>query len=369
LGILGYEVINDPHFIKTLHVHSTNIRNYTSASVIKEPWAVSSPANINPLQLHPSLGYDPKLISETTQNFQTMNLTDNHTIHDYILQKREKNQHFVIPRVSGIENNFAVFGRIMKQKGPNQTSPQIIQYIQNVSNAMKNNAGIKLSSYESVIKYSDAYLKAFDQCETFAGWDVQGNYIGHIAQSYDWMKKMYKNKPIFWALAFDIFHSIYSTPWTLSLEGMRILIISPFEESILEKIPIREKIYGIDLFPNCTFVTMKPPQTQASENSEEFDVEFDNFKKRLSTKLDEFDIALVSCGGYGNPICAYLYENNKSAIYVGGVLQMYFGILGSRWVKERFDVLKIFYNDTYWSRPKEKERPKGSNLVENGCYW
>ena len=83
---------------------------------------------------------------------------------------------------------------------------------------------------------------------------------------------------------------------------------------------------------------------------------------------DTFDIALCSCGGYGNLVCAELYKLDKSAIYVGGVLQMFFGIYGNRWLTERPDVLRLFMNQ-HWSRPSETEKPQGHNLIENGCYW
>lgn len=48
-------------------------------------------------------------------------------------------------------------------------------------------------------------------------------------------------------------------------------------------------------------------------------------------KLD-FDVALLSCGGYGNHLSYFIYkEMNKSALYIGGGLQIWFGIMGKRW--------------------------------------
>ena len=81
-----------------------------------------------------------------------------------------------------------------------------------------------------------------------------------------------------------------------------------------------------------------------------------------------FDIALCSCGGYGNLVCAEIYKLGKSAVYVGGVLQMYFGIYGNRWMRERPDILKLFMNK-HWTRPKNNEKPSGHNKVEGSCYW
>ncbi len=63
-----------------------------------------------------------------------------------------------------------------------------------------------------------------------------------------------------------------------------------------------------------------------------------------------------------------IYEMGKSAIYIGGVLQMYFGIYGMRWMRERKEVMQLYFNK-YWSRPKEMERPKGYKDVEASAYW
>ena len=55
----------------------------------------------------------------------------------------------------------------------------------------------------------------------------------------------------------------------------------------------------------------------------------------------DFDIALLGCGCYGHPLCDFIRnELNKSAIYVGGGLQLLFGVMGKRWL-ERQDWQKI----------------------------
>ena len=139
-----------------------------------------------------------------------------------------------------------------------------------------------------------------------------------IAQSFDFVTTNFQ-KPKFDALALDIFHSIASDPWTLALRGKRVLIISPFAKSFEEKVHIRKEIYGIDLFPDCVLSFIKPPQTQGDNPSNEFDVELKRFVGELEKIKDTFDIALCSCGGYGNLVCSELFDMGKSAIYVGGV--------------------------------------------------
>ena len=170
-----------------------------------------------------------------------------------------------------------------------------------------------------------------------------------------WQKKKQK----IWARAFDIFNYIYSNPWTWGLRGKRILIVSAFSDTIQKQINKGREIYPVDLFPDCTFEFLKPPQTQGENLSREWSEEFDDFTYKIDMMKDKYDVALVSSGGYGNPICNYIYEkHNKSAIYVGEVLQMYFGIWGSSWEDDLISILKIYMNDN-WCRPIEAERQNG----------
>lgn len=368
MSILGYEIINDPISIKTYHMHSNNRRSYTIKDIISEPWGLIIPYGFDVSKMIDSLGVNMRQFSIWTRNFTTLMYNDNDYLYNYINNKIELNKNFVIPRISGIENNIAVFTEAINKKLLTNIDP-LRKYVKDILGPMKNNAGIKLENKKSINYYSQSYLQPFSSCDIFGAWDPQGNYISHIAQSHAYMQNAYSNKTMIWALSFDIFHYIFLRPWTQSLKGKRLLIISPFIDTIKEQIPIRTKIYkDIDLFPECEFVFLKPPQTQADEESKDFYYEFDNFKKKVDEMLNSFDIALVSCGGYGNPICGHIYMKGKSAIYIGGVLQMYFGILGNRWLKERPEIVKL-YRNKYWKRPKEHERPKNSNKVENGCYW
>jgi len=157
-------------------------------------------------------------------------------------------------------------------------------------------------------------------------------------------------------------------PWTHALSGKRLLIVSSFAETFKKQLPHLSKIYGRDLFPGCSFVFLKPPVTNGSNRSRPYRTELNEFKKRIENIKNDFDIALVSCGGYGNPILSKIYDMGKSAIYVGGVLQMYFGVYGSRWERERPTIMRLFKNE-YWVRPTAQERPAGFENVEGSCYW
>lgn len=361
MKVLGYNVINDPIFIRTYHYHNSKIRNYNNKDVLQKPYGFISPS-----------GFSERSVSHGIPTFtsnETVRFEDNDVIREYIHSKLKNNEKFIIPRIAGVENNFAVYCSIHGSE-THENKLHIQRYIENSSKTMKNNAGIQLSNIISIAKYSKLYMDAFENCDLFSGWDINGNVYPYISVSHNYITTRYSSKQIVWAPALDVFHYIYSNPWTHSLKGKRILIVSPFEETILEQIPHREKLFdGVDLFPGCTFVTIKPPMTQGSEISREFDEELSDFYVNLDKLKDSYDVALLSCGGYGNIISNHIFSvHNKSAIYMGGTLQTAFGILGRRWLLERPDIIRIFMNK-YWSRSKETEKPKGHENIEGGCYW
>jgi hypothetical protein len=366
LNILGYEVINDPAFIKTYHVHHSEERNYTQTDYIHKPWGAIIPANVDVNAIQPSIGIDLRHVASLTNNLAQIRFEDNYKFYNYIGSKLTQGKNFIIPRIAGIENNYAVEGELTIKSG--QVSSEFGDYMSKTIGVMKNNAGIKLSGLDSIIKYSQMYMESFDQCEMYTCWAPQDDVYKYIVKSHDYIRSKYSSKEPVWAFALDIFHYAKTLPWTHALRGKRVLMVSAFEESIKEKIPIRKEIYGVDLFPDCEILTIKPPQTQGAESSEEFDVELNKFLNKLDGIADTYDIALVSAGGYGNLICSHIYKTGKSAIYVGGVLSTYMGIYGQRWIRERPDILRLYLNRS-WSRPKESERPKNYQNIEGSCYW
>ena len=356
-AILGFNLYNEPYFIKTYHFHKSEFRTYNQDTKrVCKPW----------LRLQPVVHKHISNWVKPNDNWWRFNIgEENNQLKDYLLDKINNNKKFILPRIAGIENNFAELGICLIQ---NQIDEQQLNYIQKGMFTMKNNAGIKLSSTHSIVKYAHMYLEAFNLCDAYFEWEPWGDVYRYIVSSHNFINMNFNNKRQFWAFTLDIFHNIFNNPWTQALKGKRLLIISPFVDSMREKLEILPKIYGVDLFPECQFTFIKPPQTQGECESEEFDIEVEKFMNKVKAIKDDFDIALCSCGGYGNLVCAEIYKLGKSAIYVGGVLQMFFGIYGNRWLKERPDVLRLFMNE-HWTRPKQEECPEGHKKVEGGCYW
>ena len=158
------------------------------------------------------------------------------------------------------------------------------------------------------------------------------------------------------------------TAWTRVLKGRKVLVIHPFAETIEEQYKKRSQLFlNQNILPEFTLITQKAIQTSAGEKDSRFETWFDALQymyKEAMTK--DFDIALLGCGAYGFPLSAMLKRGGKQAIHMGGMLQILFGIKGKRWDGDR--IVAPLYND-YWVRPKLKETPQKSILIEGGCYW
>ena len=126
-------------------------------------------------------------------------------------------------------------------------------------------------------------------------------------------------------------------------EGKTILVISPFIEDIEKQYKIKDKLYTFGpyqnfIYPNFTLKTLKTPITY-SKYTERKNINYMGYKNwheclsDIKNKLKdiEFDIALLGCGSYTLPLLNDIKNRGKHAIYCGGVLQIFFGILGSRY--------------------------------------
>jgi hypothetical protein len=364
MNILGYKIINDPYLIRTYHHHETESRTYTVSDRVPPPYAHCFPTLPSDYILDiTSFAPQIDIIYKNSDKYNRFDLIGEN---DRLIASIEKciaeNKHFVMPRITGIENEFSYY---IHSKGDTIDIP----FLQRTLPIMKRNAGILIQSETSVKEYANRYIDVFKNSTAYFGWEKWGGMYEAYPNSNNYIMDTIcgPSKEFIWASILDPFIAIHYKPWTHALKGKKILIISAFVESIQSKIPVREKIYGVDLFPECTFTFLKPPQTQGENPSRDWIEEFAEFMAKVDG-VGEFDVALVAAGGYGNLICGEIYKRGRSAIYVGGVLQMYFGIIGKRWENGDPDIFKLYQNE-YWTRPMETEKPVGHEMIEGSCYW
>lgn len=159
----------------------------------------------------------------------------------------------------------------------------------------------------------------------------------------------------------------FDEPWSHNLNNKKVLIIHPFSSTIKSQYDKRNLLFNNKLtLPEFNLITYKNIQSIGNEGPHSNWLESLNIMKDDISNID-FDVALLGCGAYGMPLGSHIKNKlNKQAIYVGGGLQILFGIKGKRW--NNHDVVSKLYNE-HWVRPNNNEIPAKHFSVEGGCYW
>lgn len=231
------------------------------------------------------------------------------------------------------------------------------------SREVNTNAGFYFQTISEVKTFSELYMEALSDTDILGAWgtafsSIESKFVNRIphfvpvAMTAPWIQPHLAGTN--------------STPWAAALEKKKVLVISPFINSIEKQFINIKKIFPDSNFHNFHLITLKSPMTISTK----YPVEktWLQHLNAVKAKMDviDFDVALVSAGSYSFPLAHYAKKLGKIGIHAGGGLQLFFGIMGKRWEKSNY-LIKIV-ND-FWIRPSKEETPDSASLVENGCYW
>lgn len=156
--------------------------------------------------------------------------------------------------------------------------------------------------------------------------------------------------------------------WSKALAGKKVLIVHAFEGTIISQYVSHRDLLWSDeharKLPNFDMQIYKPYWVMGKEKPHGSWLEtFEAMKKDIS--VIDFDICLMACSHFGMPLLAHINQMGKSAIYMGGTLQLLFGIKGWRW-DDKPEVNK--YYNKFWTWPLD-DKPDNYQVLDGGCYW
>ena len=154
-----------------------------------------------------------------------------------------------------------------------------------------------------------------------------------------------------------------------AISSVRWLVVSPFVKTMKQQLPrlaaihrmptineaLWQKIEETCQFVRCPFQSHLEPSP-----FRDWQEGLESLSKEILAK--DFDLALIGAGAWSLPLASKIKQAGKSAIHMGGDIQLLFGIKGGRW-----DHLGL-YNEC-WIQPEADERPQHRNRIEDGCYW
>jgi hypothetical protein len=278
----------------------------------------------------------------------------------FILDKQKNGKLFFIGRLSGNETRFT--GDLITS---NTVSPDLFRN-------MLYGAGISFNDTADVELYIHSYDNAVSKCDMLGVWT--GNMRMQAANYYNHIASEHSHIPQIAAQALEPYYYMDSSNYQFSkiFENKRVLIITSHYETTRSQLEKRTALFHKPIFADNTefYVYKAPQQNGGSHDGQSWTEHAEKMKRSLRNIKDnrfDFDIVLVSCGGFGMIISEFIFSELKSSVmYVGGALQIYFGIMGQRWTSNE-RIMK--HMNSEWVRPLDVDKPKLPNLCENNCYW
>jgi len=282
---------------------------------------------------------------------------------DYIIKKLQSNKKFLISRMGAGAETIVVYLCTIHGIDKIYTEQFDKLFIQlSIENGIYNLTKNSLSRYVKLYK------------ETIEKSDSLAVFINLMVRQQKYFVENNKLETLY-SRVLEPFYCCKDNikPWSHYLLGKKVLIVNPFVDSFQQQLKNNFQIFKDPekklFLDEQEFVFYKTYNTSAGNAlHENWEKTYDMMCDDIS-KLD-FDIALLGCGGYGLPLCNYIHEKlDKSVIYIGGGLQLLFGVMGARWenVPMWKDIIKE--NQTKFIRPSKEEQIENKERVEGGCFW
>lgn len=281
---------------------------------------------------------------------------------DLIHRRLTDDQPLMVSRFGSIEMNCVL--NFINQRGGFQ---KYVRYITGKTDsciwqpttisAMSLQAGFFPGTIDMLSRFSELMLQDMREIDIFGSWLKEEVFFAEELKNADRIGLM------------NLEPYNHTNPWSRALEGKKVLVIHPYDESIKIQYGKRRLLFEDErVLPEFDLQTLKAVQSIANNKTgyKDWFAALDHMKMQVE-KL-HFDVAILGCGAYGLPLAAFIKRMGRKAVHLGGATQILFGIRGKRWESNYHDYDKRFMN-SHWSRPLLSEMPENYNNVEDGCYW
>lgn len=234
-------------------------------------------------------------------------------------------------------------------------------------------------------------FKIMTECDVLGMVDVSGN----ISRDTNYLNTYFRDKQIFFeffvldpvALSGISHYGEVKTPWPSFLKGKKVLVLSSHANTIKHQWKNIDLIWGNkrDLIAPFELVdaisTPFHPMIDDRQypNCENFEQLVQITKDRIDTY--DYDVLLSGISTQSPFYIDHAKKMGKIGIQTGGVLQLFFGILGERWIKSNNGYFYPGYENWYkmfnenWiyplsaDEPKKRKQMQDVNLESSHAYW
>lgn len=224
------------------------------------------------------------------------------------------------------------------------------------------------------------------ECDVLGMLDISGN----IRRDQQYLSTYFTNKDIFTdyltvdpiALLGASKYGKVETPWTSFLQGKKVLVLSSHANTIKHQWNKINLIWGENKDLVAPFQLVDAISTPFHPNIDDRQYpDCDNFESLIEItkrRIDNYDYDVLLSGiSTQSPFYVEHAKNKgKIGIHIGGVLQLFFGILGERWfgIDNEYIPWRKYRNE-HWIYPMKEDEPQrrlemqNARLESSYAYW
>ena len=357
-NMLGYELINDPFYIKNYHFDKPERKREVTEEV-DGPYLYIVPhldreygTEYHPASLY--LNKIKKTALEYTDNKQIF-FNDKQKFNELIKATLNSNIPLTVYRVNKELVNFV--SSYLKVKKYNENTDNflaklsmatVLRHIEKLSKkyinikdadfiSMLGELNISLISNSDVILHTTPITKEFkeniEECEKMINISKKGN-------------SLILNKSVV-----SLTNCVDNMLWLESIKNKNILIISDNSRLINEQSEFLNKIWNNKkIFEDCNFYTLKAPVNEDKHGMDAHKY-INSFVSLLLSKMGDLfktiDLVLIGDTIYSCFLTKFFKDNNKSVFDVGQNLELYFGIYNNETLLDYKPVIDLYKNE-HW---------------------
>jgi len=351
--LLGYDVRNEPYFIKTFHYHKTEIRDYLNKARIKRPYTFVIPylkprnySETYPLNMWAQRsGISWEAYTENERIFLIKN--DITTFKNNLDRCFASKSHCIVPATNTELNRISyIFMQFIKLENNNPRYKMALQKVLHQASYL-NSIGINIKTLQHlhivVGKYLDVITRAplsfhYSPGDRAFHGDEGKEQIYHRFILDE--AKRRKRVPIH-RNVLNIGDQMEWGSWVESIINKRILIISSHHKSIQAQINKSVDFYSKPLFKGCTFNCIDIPTPEKDKLFMDVINEYINKNRGV---FNTCDIFLIGETPYDFLLTDFAGQLNKSAISAGHYLAIWFGLYSKEHSQKFKDIISVYMN-------------------------
>jgi hypothetical protein len=218
-------------------------------------------------------------------------------------------------------------------------------------------AGVYPPEASILCRFCEAFAESLTHLNVLGVWFNFGEYAAR--------QRFAKQASLTQLTALEPF--FHSRPWSRLLAGKRVLVVSPFADTIQGQYEKRKLVWrNPEVLPDFQLLTLRSPLSAflTPPAYPDWFAALDAMREQMASI--RFDVAIVGAGAWSLPLVAHAKSLGGWAIHLGGATQILFGIMGGRW--DNMPKISAFYNEA-WTRPSAAETPPEVKRIEGGSYW